>query len=101
MDILGKIRRLQKERGWSEYQLSKEAKLAQSTISGLYRKNNLPSLPTLEALCRAFGITLSQFFVEGNLPVDLTEEQQQMLCAWGALTPEQKESIFHLLKAMQ
>ena len=100
MDILIKIRKLQKERGWSEYRLAKEAGLTQSTISGLYRKNNLPTIPTLESLCKAFGITLSQFFADGNLPVDLTDEQQKMLSEWNALTSEQKESIFHLLKTM-
>ena len=100
MDVLAKIRRLQKERGWSEYRLAKEANLSQSTVSGLYRKNNLPTIPTLEALCKAFGMTLSQFFADGNLPVDLTDEQQKMLSEWNSLTPEQKESIFRLLKTM-
>ena len=100
MDILNKIRKLQNERGWSEYKLAKEANLAQSTISGLYRKNNLPTIPTLEALCNAFGITLSQFFADGNLPVDLTEEQRKMLTEWNSLRPEQKESIFNLMKTM-
>ena len=100
MDILSKIRRLQHERGWSEYRLSKESKLAQSTISGLYRKNNLPTIPTLEALCKAFGMTLSQFFADGNLPVDLTDEQHRMLSEWNALTPEQKEAVFALLKTI-
>ena len=55
MDILGKIRRLQEERGWSENHLAEQAHLSQSTINSLYRKGNVPTIPTLEAICRAFG----------------------------------------------
>lgn len=100
MDVLGKIRKLQEQRGWSEYRLSKEANLSQSTISGFFRKNNLPTIPTLEAICRAFGITLSQFFTDENLPVDLTDEQRDMLEQWNALTSDQKKAIFNLMKTM-
>ena len=52
MDILGKIRRLQEERGWSENHLAEQAHLSQSTINSLYRKGNVPTIPTLEAICR-------------------------------------------------
>ncbi|MFR9190073.1 MAG: hypothetical protein ACLVL7_07440 [Anaerotruncus massiliensis (ex Togo et al. 2019)] len=45
MDILGKIRRLQEERGWSENHLAEQAHLSQSTINSLYRKGNVPTHP--------------------------------------------------------
>ena len=48
MDILGKIRRLQEERGWSENHLAEQAHLSQSTINSLYRKGNVPTIPTLD-----------------------------------------------------
>ena len=71
MDILGKIRRLQEERGWSENHLAEQAHLSQSTINSLYRKGNVPTIPTLEAICRAFGMTVSQFLAEDSLPLSL------------------------------
>lgn len=37
-----------------------------------------PTLPTLEAVCKAFGITLAQFFSEGNGPAEMTEEQRAL-----------------------
>lgn len=49
-------------RGWSEYQLAEHAGLPQSTISSWYHKNLIPTLPSLEKICDAFGITLSQLF---------------------------------------
>ena len=89
MDILGKIRRLQEERGWSENHLAEQAHLSQSTINSLYRKGNVPTIPTLEAICRAFGMTISQFLAEDSLPPDLTGEQG-VGRAGGAPPPPQK-----------
>ena len=43
-------------------QLAEESGLTQSTISSWYRKNLVPSIPSLEKICQAFGITLAQFF---------------------------------------
>ena len=76
LDALERIRSLMDERKWSEYRLAKAAKLPQSTISTLFSRNNLPSLPTLEAICGGLGITMSQFFAEGEL-VELTPEQKR------------------------
>ncbi|HMM06037.1 MAG TPA: helix-turn-helix transcriptional regulator [Clostridiales bacterium] len=47
--------------GWSEYKLAKEAELPQSTISHLFKRNNAPTFPTIEAICGAFGMTMAQF----------------------------------------
>ena len=66
MDIQQHIKELMAERGWTNYRLGKEASLSHSTITNLFKRNNAPTIPTLEAVCRAFGITLSQFFSEGN-----------------------------------
>lgn len=101
MDVLAKIKRLRDERGWSDYRLAQESGLRQSTLSSLYKKNNTPTIPTLEALCKAFGLTLSQFFADGNVPVDLTSEQKNMLENWNMLSVEQKKALLELIKSMQ
>lgn len=60
MDILKRIVDLRTERNWTEYQLAERSGLTQSTISSWYRKNMLPTIPSLSKICDAFGITLSQ-----------------------------------------
>ena len=62
MDVIKRITELTSERGWSTYRLAQKSGLSASTIANIYRRNTVPSLSTLEALCDAFGITLSQFF---------------------------------------
>ena len=100
MNILDKILKLREKRGWTEYRLAEEAKLPQSTISSWYGKNMTPSIASLEKICTAFGTTLSQFFANEALLVELTAEQREMLEEWNRLTAEQKKIVLSLLKAM-
>ncbi len=99
-DILAEITRLRLQRGWSEYDLAKNSGLTQSTISTWYRKNQTPTIQTLDKVCRGLGITLSQFFDEGGEAVSLTDDQREMLDRWSALTPKQREAVLKLLENM-
>jgi len=100
MDVLDRILKLRNDRGWTEYRLSEESGIAQSTISSWYKKGMNPTIASLESICAAFGITLSQFFAEGESSVVLTPEQKEMLSKWSGLTDEQKEALFSLIKSM-
>ena len=96
MDVLDRLRRLMYERDWTEYRIAKESGLSQSTISNMFYRNTIPSIPTLEIICRAFGITLAQFFADGNF-VELTDEQYGFFNRWAALRPEQKRLVDELI----
>lgn len=93
MDVLQQISRLRKERGWSYYRLAKEAGIPQSTLSNLYRRENSPAINTLESICKAFGISLAQFFAETDGENTLTDDQKKLLAKWLLLTPHQKEKV--------
>lgn len=99
-DILAAITTYRQERGWTEYQLAERSGLPQSTISSWYRKNMVPTVPSLEKICTAFGITLSQLFAEGDTPVSLTESQQKLLERWSRLSEEKQAVIFDLIDKM-
>ena len=101
MDIQKRIRELMEERGWSDYRLAKEANLSHSTIANIFHRNNAPTFPTLETVCNALGITLAQFFLEGDDPIVLNEEQKLLLTKWCALTDEQKKVVFDLLDILR
>ena len=96
-DILSTITAYRQERGWTEYQLAERSGLPQSTISSWYRKNMVPTILSLEKICGAFGITLSQLFAEGDTPVSLTEPQKKLLDRWSRLSEEQQSVIFALI----
>ena len=100
MDIRQRLIELQRQHGWSDYKIAKEAGLSPNTVSNIYRRGNTPSMVTLEALCKAFGITLSQFFAEGDM-VEITPDLKELFDAWVNLTPEQKKAAINMLKAMK
>lgn len=99
MDVHKRIRELMEEKQWSEYRLAKMSGLSQSAISNLFKRNTLPSIPTLEAICNGLNITLSQFFAEENL-VELTPEQKEMFDRWMTLSDQQKQVLYDLIQAM-
>lgn len=99
MDTNERLRRLLRERGWTEYRLAKKCGLNQSTIANIYRRNTVPSITTLDAICKGFGITLSQFFADEER-VELTPELKEVFDCWVNLTLDQKNALIQLLKAM-
>lgn len=101
MDAQKRIKQLMAERGWTEYRLAIESGLSHSTVSNMFKRNNAPTLPTLEAVCTAFGITLAQFFSEGDNPAEMTDEQRSLFAKWSTLTDEQKDALFRLINTIK
>ena len=97
MDTIGRIRELMSSHGWSEYRLAREAGLSQSTVANIFHRGTLPSIPTLESICNAFGISLSQFFdtaeAPGMPPAPASE--------WNSLTPSQQELVLALMRELR
>ena len=100
MDIQGRIRKLMEERGWTEYRLAKEANLSHSTVANMFNRNNAPTFPTLEAICNAFQITLSQFFCEDGNLIELTEEEKELFLRWKKLNAEQRKVLLELMSVI-
>lgn len=93
MDIVGKIKILMELNNWTEYQLAKRAGLSQSTVNSMFRKNNTPTIPTLECICRAFGMSLSAFFAEDEPKEAFSPDQLNLFEEWLELSEEQKEIL--------
>lgn len=97
MDVLERLRGLLDVRGWTEYRLAKECGLSESTIANIFRRNSVPSITTLESICNGFGITLSQFFADGDM-VELTPQAKELFDNWVTLTPEQKNAVLTMVR---
>ncbi len=100
MDAKARICELMQERGWSEYRLAIASGLSQSTVANIFNRNTTPSVATLESICNGFGITLAQFFAEGDM-VELSKEQKEMFAEWRSLSKEQKEVLKQLIHVMK
>ena len=101
MNVLEKITKYRLERNWTEYQLAEKSGLPQSTISSWYRKNQIPTIPSLEKIYDAYNITLAQFFSDENLEIiQITKKQSDLIHEWNKLEENQQLAVLELLKTM-
>lgn len=101
MKVLDKITELREERGWSEYKLAEESGLTQSTISSWYSNDTCPTIPSLEKICKAFGISLSQFFAgDKEFTITLDKAQIDYLKTFDKLERNQKNRLLQFLKSL-
>ncbi len=97
MDVLDRLRKLQSDFGWSDYRIAKEAGLSPGTVSNVYKRNNIPNITTLEAICKAFNISLSQFFSD-NDSIELTPELKELFDNWIKLPEDKRTVLLQLIK---
>lgn len=100
IDVLERITSHRQKKKWTEYELAERSGLTQSTISSWYRKGIVPTIPSLERVCSAFGITLSQFFAADEEDFSLTDIQKELLHEAGRLTEQQLRSLIDLLRTL-
>ncbi len=100
INVLERITHFRILKGWTEYQLAEKSGLTQSTISSWYRKNMLPSIPSLEKICVAFDITLSQFFADESDTFVLTDLQKKFIIESDRLTSQQQEALIRFFQTL-
>ena len=66
MDTVGRVYELLAERNMSLAQLAKESEVSYSTFATCKRRNGELKVDTIERICHALGITLSDFFATGS-----------------------------------
>ena len=99
MPIIMRLDRVMADRKMSLKELSEKVGVANVNLSKMKTgKISAIRFSTLEAICDGFGITMSQFFTDGDLTV-LTPEQKELFDKWVALTPEQKSAVYGLIAA--
>ena len=64
MDTLGRVYDLISDRDMTLYQLAKLSDVSPSTLRNTKRRAGQLKIDTIERICTALGITLSEFFAE-------------------------------------
>ena len=100
IDILDRITSRRISRNWTEYQLAQKSGIPQSTISTWYRKKMLPTLSSLDKICRAFDMTMAQFLSENDGLTEITPDQRELLDKWELLSPIQKKAFLILMDSI-
>ena len=101
MDILRKINKMRIDRGWSIYRLSVESDVPQSTLTNMFNRETLPSITTLASICRAFDISLSEFFMEEKAQTESSTREKEFLDIFNSLSYEVQESVLCIRREMK
>ena len=89
---------LRQNLNWSVYQLAKEAGLTQSTLANMFSRKSVPSIATLEQICSAFNITLSEFFAENNN--EYSQEEQALIHQYRKLGKKEQTYVQKIVNIM-
>lgn len=98
MDVIKRINDLKTERNWSTNYLAMEAGITQSTLSSILNRNSPPKIETLQSICNAFGLTLSQFFLEDEKIEILNDTEREMLQLFRKLSPKQQKALIQVFE---
>lgn len=91
------VKRHLNARGWSRRRLANESKLAQSTITDFFAEGHRSHEHTLEAICRALDIPVSQLYEKGGRRTELSEKEIELLLLWHCVSDEVQKSVMTLL----
>ena len=97
VNVRNRLKQLMDERDLNMYSLAKRSGLAWNTIKNIFSRSTNPTVTTLSMLCDGLGITLSQFFEEGNDNLHLTAEQQHLINRWDQLSDREKETVSSMM----
>lgn len=97
-DVLARINELCKERNWTIYRLAKESGIQYSTLNNTILRSTIPSLPTIIKICGGLGITLTEFFGEGE--IELSEEEKEILSLFNKLDKTQKQIALAYIRGL-
>ena len=98
--IYNKVDAIRLQKGWTIYELAKQAGVAPTTIYNWRDRCSSPTLSLLEAVCSAFEISVIDFLMDEDELMALTEEQQEVIRVWNTLSNEKKKSILNLMKTI-
>ena len=101
-DVLAYIRELCTKRGWTIYRLAVESQIGHTTLGNLFKRNNTPSISTLEKICDGLGITMSEFFAKDKKTIpNLTEKHLELIKRYNNLTLHEKELLEAFLSGIE
>ena len=98
--IVDRIEELCAAHQMSRYALSQKSGISQSAISELLNRKSVPTIPTIEKISNAFGITIAQFFAKDEPMPELTEDQKEVLELWIRMNEREKELVLAYIQGI-
>lgn len=98
MDIGISFKNLREGKGKSVYALSKESGVSENHIHSIEKGTTQPSVAILERLLTALGVTLSEFFNDGEDVLYPSPLERELIYAVRKLDSEKAQYLLQLAK---
>lgn len=102
--IADRIKELEQVVGWSENQLAKRAGMSPSKLEKIIKYEIIPSLNTIEKLCQAFGLPLSEFFSTSSFGYkfhELDNDSRDLIYLFNCLKDLEKEAVLKFMRYLK
>lgn len=96
-EVLNSIKEIREARGWSVARLARESGVPDSTIRSWYERMNIPTMTTLEPVCRALGTPVTEMLGLDDGPVNITADQKLLLYKWDILIGDEQAATMHVI----
>lgn len=95
-----RIEELRLQRGWSKRKLANMAGLSVTAVYDWYNeRSNNPSLTSINWICQAMDISLTEFYSKVNDTSALRPDQITVLNYWEEMTEEQRTAVLGIMKS--
>ena len=96
-----RVRELCRKHKISKYRLAQLTDMSQTALGNIINKKSIPTVPTLERICDAFGISIAQFFAGEGMRPDLTDEQEELLEIWDDLNADERRILMNFVRTLK
>lgn len=98
-DIIVRIAELADQKKWSLYRLCKESNINYSDMAKFMRGDKMISLNNLQRICKAFDISLSQFF-DSKDPCNIKLKDWRIFEKYQQLDDNYKDSVEQVIDVL-
>lgn len=99
MDVCKRIEEIMEQKQLSYYKLAIRSGLAQSTLANIRHRGTIPTIFTIEQVCKGLQISLSEFFLEDTTDAQHLESYQvELLQLFMLLSHEKRNLIITLIR---
>ena len=99
--IAARVKELCEKYHVSKYRLAQLTGMSQTAVGNIMKMESIPTIPTLEKICDAFGITLAQFFTKDGIRPDLSAGQLELVETWEYLDDKEREILLTFVRSLQ
>lgn len=95
LSIITRIKALIKSRNWNVYMLATKSHMSYSALYQILKKPHIPTIYTLNKICAAFDISISEFFAYCD-----DSRQTDFLQLWNMLDNTSKDYVITYMKGL-